>query len=168
MPVPYNLTLLSATSNSIRLFWDFDKEGEISTQDMDGYRVFYKRPDSFDDVNTVKTKKKHFQHELEALEPFTKYLVWVRAIVSGQQSTSSDTITVNTDVMDPSPPEVENVTCYSENRLYLQWRRPSVYQKSLDYYKIYFRNFSDAIFRSLIIQASKEKPIVNVSPIFNI
>ena len=51
----------------------------------------------------------------------------------------SEPIIVQTDVRGPSAPRIANLTCHNADTLFLQWHRPSIYNKSIDLYYIYYR-----------------------------
>jgi hypothetical protein len=45
---------------------------------------------------------------------------------------------VQTDVQGPNAPRIVNLTCHNADTLFLQWHRPSIYNKSIDLYHIYY------------------------------
>ena len=44
-----------------------------------------------------------------------------------------------TDIAGPVPPLILNLTCQSEDAIYVQWTRPATYWNSIDYYYIKYR-----------------------------
>jgi receptor-type tyrosine-protein phosphatase gamma len=82
----------------------------------------------------------------------------VRAIVNGRETLDSARIVVSTDVDEPSAPEITNATCYDTGSIFVVWRRPQRFFKSIDYYKLYYRprvsGGDSDVFRNVTIQAS--------------
>lgn len=56
-------------------------------------------------------------------EPYTKYQIWVRALVNGRESPDSAIIEGRTDVDAPSAPTITNLTCYGTGALLVRWLR---------------------------------------------
>ena len=71
-------------------------------------------------------------------EPYTTYTVYVRGVVSGQETNDSVHIVSKTDVDSPGVPAIANVSCYDTGTIFMQWERPKTFHKSVDFYKIYF------------------------------
>ncbi|XP_059058001.1 uncharacterized protein LOC131851507 [Achroia grisella] len=93
-------------------------------------------------------------YRLKNLLPFTPYKIWVRAFILTDGSISSDLhlrlsnksepLYVLTDVIPPSPPKILNVTCdLIRQNLYLQWRRPTSYNNTLDHYVVTLRKLPE-------------------------
>lgn len=53
---------------------------------------------------------------------------------------NSDTIVQRTDIVAPSPPEIVNLTCQPEDKVYLRWKKPAEYYNSIDLYVISFKS----------------------------
>ncbi len=66
-----------------------------------------------------KSIKKHFQYGL-TLQKCWKYIIFVL-------------------IDKPSAPYITNATCYESVKIYLEWKRPKIYYRSVDYYFIYYR-----------------------------
>lgn len=143
----------STTKESISLAWATNPASAAS-EVVEGYRIYYKH-DTFKDVKTIKNQSP--EYELSGLEPYTEYEIWVAAIVEGVASEPSQHIKANTDVDEPSPPVVTNVTCYDTGMLYVEWNRPAKYDRSVDYYKIFYRATTDRVFESIPIQADAKE-----------
>ena len=77
-----------------------------------------------------------------------EYKLWLKAFTWKHEGEPSDPIIVQTDVRGPSAPRIANLTCHNADTLFLQWHRPSIYNKSIDLYYIYYRYIY-----SLIVQA---------------
>ena len=89
-------------------------------------------------------------------EPFSTYKIYVRALVNGQESPDSDHISATTDVSQPSKPWITNLTCFDTGSLYVQWRRPELYHKGVDFYKVYYKQSIMPLFESITMQASEK------------
>lgn len=53
---------------------------------------------------------------------------------------NSDTIVQRTDIVAPSAPEIVNLTCHPEKKVYLRWRKPAEYYNSIDLYLISYKS----------------------------
>ena len=56
-----------------------------------------------------------------------------------------------TDVAGPSAPIITNLTCKDESSIYLQWDRPQVVYKTIDYYYIYYMFDGKTQFREVAV-----------------
>ena len=56
-----------------------------------------------------------------------------------------------TDVAGPSPPIITNLTCKDEQSIYLQWDKPDLVFKTIDYYYIYYRNEEQWQFKEVAV-----------------
>ena len=56
-----------------------------------------------------------------------------------------------TDVAGPSAPIITNLTCKDESSIYLQWDRPQVVYKTIDYYYIYYQFDGKTQFREVAV-----------------
>lgn len=72
-------------------------------------------------------------------EPNTEYKILVIAFTLKHDGEPSDLIIQRTDVMIPSAPQIINLTCHSKDSLFVQWRRPTSYTNSLDFYMISYQ-----------------------------
>ncbi len=90
-------------------------------------------------------------------EPYTIYEIWVRAIVNGEETDESDHITANTDVGRPSAPRVTNATCYANNSVYVEWRRPESFHKAVDYYMLYYKREGEQTFEATHLEAGQKE-----------
>ena len=149
---PQNLTVTNFTANSIFLTWVMNS----SYNDIGGYRVYYKH--NYEDIKTVLDQKP--QYLLSNLIPFTKYEVWVVPV--GKETTEtegepSEKIFQTTDTAAPTAPFITNVTCYETQKIYIEWKRPKDYYKTVDYYFINYRpSLASAEYEDVQIQANAE------------
>ena len=56
-----------------------------------------------------------------------------------------------------------NATCHDTGQIYVEWKRPDRFDKSVDYYKLYHKPVSDPTFKSVIVPANAKEDTVNVS-----
>lgn len=151
---PKNLGVTLSTQKSITLKWEFAHPSGI----VDGYKIYY-----------VKGPEKEFKtswkstplFELQGLDPFTTYKIWIVAIVDGHESDPSESILANTDVDQPSSPFLVNASCVDTGKIYVQWRKPEKFDNSVDYYKLYHRPVSEPTFKSITIIASGKEDNLN-------
>ena len=148
---PYNLTATNISAQSIDLAWSMN----TSYNKIKGYRVFYKH-NSYEDIKTINGQKPQFR--LTGLNPYTQYEIWVKPIGvnEAEQGQSSETIFKTTDTAAPSEPILTNITCYETQKIYIQWKRPTVYYKTIDYYYVYYKSLNDGSYKNHPIQADDD------------
>ena len=83
--------------------------------------------------------------------PFTKYKIWLKAFTWKNEGQSSNPFEMVTDVAGPSAPIITNLTCKDESSIYLQWDRPQVVYKTIDYYYIYYMFDGKTQFREVAV-----------------
>ncbi|XP_053972725.1 tyrosine-protein phosphatase 99A-like isoform X1 [Hylaeus volcanicus] len=137
---PLNLSSHGITSKTIELSW---AEPESANGIISGYRVYYMHS-NFTDVQMYKTNDYDsngsiIEFVLKRLEPDTEYKIWVKAFTWKYEGEPSDNIIRRTDISGPSPPSILNVTCQTDDSIYIQWARPKNFTGSIDYYFINYR-----------------------------
>lgn len=78
----------------------------------------------------------------------------MKAFTQYYEGETSDSIVQTTDISGPSPPIVVNLTCHSQDSLFLRWKRPLEYYRSIDFYTIAYRRDKQHAFREIIINTS--------------
>ena len=149
---PQNLTATNITATSMHLAWVMTS----SYNDIRGYRVFYKH-NSYEDIKTFDGQKPEFI--LSGLVPYTQYKVWVVPVglaKNGGTGKPSENILQTTDTAEPSAPFITNVTCYETQKIYIEWKRPKTYYKTVDYYYIYYKAEDDSVYQNVQIQANAD------------
>lgn len=149
---PQNLTATNITATSMHLAWVMTS----SYNDIRGYRVFYKH-NSYEDIKTFDGQKPEFV--LSGLVPYTQYKVWVVPVGLAKNSgtgKASANILQTTDTAEPSAPFITNVTCYETQKIYIEWKRPKTYYKTVDYYYIYYKAEDDSVYQNVQIQANAD------------
>ena len=96
-------------------------------------------------------------------EPYTEYQVWVRALVNGRESPNSEVILARTDVDEPSAPTITNLTCYGTGVLFVEWLRPVRFHKTVDFYRIYYKQGVEPLFQTITIQSSEAESTQRVN-----
>lgn len=76
------------------------------------------------------------------IEPYTEYKIIVIAFTLKYDGEPSDPVIQRTDISGPTEPRIINLTCHSQDAIYLQWRRPTSFYNSIDYYVINYRENS--------------------------
>lgn len=54
-----------------------------------------------------------------------------------------------TDISGPSAPQIINLTCHSQDAIYLQWKRPTTFYNSIDFYVINYKESSYSNFQQI-------------------
>lgn len=88
------------------------------------------------------------------LEPNSEYKIWVKAFTQKNEGEPSDAVLSRTDISGPSAPRILNLTCATQDTIYIQWERPKEYSNSIDYY--YINYTSEHSNESIIMESSKE------------
>ena len=151
-----NVSIGDVNDSTIALSW---YEPENPNGIIKGYRIYFMRK-NFTDVQTVRNGDKFQKFILTDLGKFTsiivqqgkclkafflfiesymEYKLWLKAFTWKHEGEPSEPIIVQTDVRGPSAPRIANLTCHNADTLFLQWHRPSIYNKSIDLYYIYYR-----------------------------
>ena len=123
--------------------------------------MFYEH-DSYDDVKTFNGQLPRFV--LSGLVPYTQYNVWVVPISSAGIEAipePSETILETTDTAEPSAPFITNVTCYETQKIYIEWKRPNIYYKKIDYYFIYYKEEGQPTFKKHQMQVNSFVQCIN-------
>lgn len=79
----------------------------------------------------------------------------MKAFTRKNDGDSSDSVINTTDISGPSAPRILNLTCQSQDTIFVHWERPTEISHSLDYYYI-FVNIGDRLYDNITLQASKE------------
>lgn len=89
--------------------------------------------------------------------PFTEYKIWVKAYTWKNEGLQSDSVRYKTDVGGPLPPAITNLTCQSNNTLYVEWKRPrpADYYISVDQYFVIYRSSESNDYEEKIINSSE-------------
>ncbi|XP_043479627.1 tyrosine-protein phosphatase 99A isoform X2 [Leptopilina heterotoma] len=135
---PLDLIARGITSFTIDLSWS---KPEHANGVITGYRIYYMHS-NFTDVKTHKIADedpKSIDFTLDELLPFTEYNIWVKAFTWKNEGEPSDHIMQKTDIAGPISPVILNLTCQSEDAIYVHWARPATYWNSVDYYYINYR-----------------------------
>ena len=59
-----------------------------------------------------------------------------------------------TDIAGPSAPQIINLTCHSQDAIFLQWRRPTSFYNSIDFYVINYKENSYSNFQQIQLNTS--------------
>lgn len=102
---------------------------------------------------------------LNFVEPQTEYKIFVKAYTAKHEGDPSDAIFNRTDISGPSPPIILNLTCQTQDTIFIQWARPK-YFASIEYYYI-FLSYGDFSYDNITLSASTEHLETSVRSIFN-
>lgn len=78
----------------------------------------------------------------------------MKAFTWKNEGNGSDIVIQRTDISGPSPPIVVNLTCQSEDALYLRWKRPLEFYNSIDFYTVSYRSVAQPEHQEIKINAS--------------
>lgn len=87
-------------------------------------------------------------------EPYSEYKIYVKAFTENNEGEASDSIVQITDISGPSPPIVVNLTCQTHDSVFLRWKRPLEFYRSIDFYTIAYRRDEQHAFKEFIINAN--------------
>ena len=152
---PVNVLVGEVNDSSIELSW---AEPSNPNGVIKGYRIYFMRK-NFTDVQTVRgadpaqkfvltelgnirptfSRDSSLMHRLKISEPYVEYKIWLKAYTWKHEGEPSEPLVVQTDVRGPSSPRIANLTCHNADTLFLQWHRPSIYNRSIDLYYISYR-----------------------------
>lgn len=96
-------------------------------------------------------------------EPFTEYRIIVIAFTLKYDGEPSDSVTLRTDIPGPSAPQIINLTCHSQDALFIHWKRPSTFYNSIDSYVINYKESIASKFDELKISTNSSIPDTWVS-----
>lgn len=150
---PLNVSIGDVNDSTIALSWS---EPENPNGLIKGYRIYFMRK-NFTDVQTVRNGEKFQKFVLTDLEPYMEYKLWLKAFTWKHEGEPSEPIVVQTDVRGPSAPRIANLTCHNADTLFLQWHRPSIYNKSIDLYYIYYRREDAWDFEELAVATTTDR-----------
>ncbi|KAK9718919.1 Fibronectin type III domain [Popillia japonica] len=136
-------------------------EPERTNGAIEGYRVYYIHA-NYTDVRTIHTKgDPNITHNLTNLQPDSEYKLWVKAYTSKNEGEPSDAVVNKTDIGAPNAPRILNLTCQTQDTIYIQWQRPTRFYNSINYYYIYVTSeFNE---ENNIIQLSAETEHLDTS-----
>ncbi|XP_065074561.1 protein sidekick-1-like [Ochlerotatus camptorhynchus] len=158
---PRNLSILEVTSTSIRISW---QEPERKNGVIHGYRVYYVYQNQtllhLPILKSDAIQNLMYYYTLSNLKPFTDYRLIVAAFTMKYDGETSE-VSIRTDIAGPSAPKFINLTCYSEDALFLAWRIPQHFYNSVNHYIVSYRNMDYT--RSREIRISANASIVETS-----
>lgn len=175
LPVPTNLRMISATQESVRLAWQFtwptvfsDEPDGTETTDTaeidpganrvdDAFLITYVHGN---ERNSHRVRPDQREFELTGLQTHSLYIIRVAALVGGRRTPPSSPISVSTDVGQPGQPVIINVTCYDTGVLALEWRQPREFDKSVDYYKVFYRPSDQAVFEHVTVPSGTKETLI--------
>lgn len=96
-----------------------------------------------------------------SLESNMEYKIWVKAYTLKNEGESSDYTINKTDISGPSSPQILNLTCQTQDTIFVQWARPAEFYNDIEYYYIYL--YGDFTFDNITISGSKEHLETSVS-----
>lgn len=90
--------------------------------------------------------------------PYTEYRIIVIAFTLKYDGEPSDPVIQRTDIAGPSAPQIINLTCHSQDALYLQWRRPTTFYNSIDFYVINYKESSYTNYQQIQLNTTASFP----------
>ena len=131
------MTVLKATDTTVKLRWSEPKNPNGILQ---GYQInIYDIAQNFNETRKLSDPQSRIEHTIGELKPFTWYLIFVQAYSRKFTGEPSQTVKFRSDVSGPSPPQVINVTCFSQDSIHIQLERPEDYYNQIDYYYVRYK-----------------------------
>ncbi|XP_055614290.1 neuronal cell adhesion molecule-like [Uranotaenia lowii] len=151
---PRGLSILEVTSGTIKISW---QEPERKNGVIHGYRVYYVYQNQtllhLPILKSDAIQNSVYYYTLSGLKPFTDYRLIVAAFTLKYDGEPSE-ISIRTDIAGPSAPIFFNLTCYSEDALFLAWRIPQFFSNSVHQYIVNYRNMDYTRTREIRISAN--------------
>jgi receptor-type tyrosine-protein phosphatase gamma len=139
---PLDVTVLKATDTFVKLRWS---EPRSPNGILQGYQInLYDIAQNLNETRKLSDPQSKMEHTIADLKPFTWYLVFIQAYSRKFTGEPSQTVKFRTDVSGPSPPQVINVTCFSQDSVHIQWQRPEDYYNQIDYYYVRYKALDSA------------------------
>lgn len=91
-------------------------------------------------------------------EPYTEYRIIVIAFTLKYDGEPSDPVIQKTDIAGPSAPSIINLTCHSQDALFLQWKRPANFYNTIDFYMINYKEVSYSSYQQIQLNTSSTYP----------
>ncbi|XP_070493823.1 putative receptor-type tyrosine-protein phosphatase mosPTP-1 [Chironomus tepperi] len=156
---PQNVRVLDITSTTIKISW---YEPERPNGVIHAYRVYYvflnqtllHLPMLKNDASVGSP----FHYTLINLKPYTEYKIIVIAFTLKYDGEPSDPVIQRTDIAGPSAPQIINLTCHSQDAIFLQWRRPTSFYNSIDFYVINYKENSYSNYQQIQLNTSSSYP----------
>lgn len=134
---PLDLAVLKATDTSVKLRWSEPKSPNGILQ---GYQiVLHDIASNLNETRKLSDPESKMEHTIGDLKPYTWYLVHIQAYSRKFTGEPSQPIKFRTDVSAPSPPQLMNVTCYTQDSILIQWQRPEDFYNQIDYYYVRYK-----------------------------
>lgn len=86
--------------------------------------------------------------------PYTEYRIIVIAFTLKYDGEPSEPVIQRTDIAGPSAPQIINLTCHSQDALYLQWKRPTTFYNSIDLYVINYKESTYNTYQSIQVNTT--------------
>ena len=133
---PLNLTAVNITGTSITVIWTPDEPENLAM--ISQYKLTYQNS-SYEHTEYVPKSTKFLA--LTNLRPFTKYEILITSVTGDNKTVrSSLKLLTTTDILPPSAPIIKSVTKLSEDKILLEWTRPSVVYNTVDWYYVRFKS----------------------------
>lgn len=94
----------------------------------------------------------NFFRFINILVPYTEYKIYVQAYTWKNNGVNSDTIIQRTDIVAPSAPEIVNLACHADDKVYLRWKKPTEYYNSIDLYVISYTSQEQFKFKEIPVK----------------
>lgn len=158
---PLELKVIKSTDTSVKLRWT---EPQAPNGILQHYQIIlYDINANSNDTRTLSDPQSIMEHTVGDLKPFTWYLVHIQATTRKFIGEPSQQVKFRTDVSAPSAPFLNNVTCFSQDAILIQWQRPDNYYNQIDYYYVQYKQEStwtssaDQRAEETTLSAKKEK-----------
>eukprot|EP00090_Calanus_glacialis_P013507 TRINITY_DN22191_c0_g1_i1.p1 TRINITY_DN22191_c0_g1~~TRINITY_DN22191_c0_g1_i1.p1 ORF type:complete len:1215 (-),score=130.86 TRINITY_DN22191_c0_g1_i1:761-4405(-) len=130
---PLNVSTHSITNSSVVVTW---LEPSRPNGIIEGYRLYFMHS-NFTDVRTIKETNTVMEYQLQGLESYMSYRLWLKAFTWKNEGSPSQQLSLMTDVSGPASPLITNLTCEDARTLHLEWVSPRS-QDRLSFYTVYY------------------------------
>lgn len=148
---PRIIHTLNVMSTSFFLSWEAPKEMRGVLR---GYELEWSHNNTIKSM-IIKGDLGSSQHEtyISALEPYTQYMVRVRAITGGGNGEFSDYYPALTDVTGPGQPTGLNASVTGHNSVFIQWEQPTKFYRVVNHYFIEYKDTNSFFHKQKIVES---------------
>lgn len=139
----------------VKLRWS---EPKAANGILQGYQiVLHDIGNNLNDTRKLSDPQSVMEHTIGDLTPFTHYKAYIQAYSGKFLGEPSQPVKFKTDVSNPSPPQLVNVSCLPLDSIKIEWHRPEKFYNQIDYYYVQYKPDSAWQSEESTLSAKKDK-----------